>query len=99
MTTNDEINLASALNDLSKITLKIVIPSIGLKKQYEKVLWMKYVDECSNAEIAEELGMTYESASNFLCKARKSMLKILENENDVIPDDVKHMLKIYNDGN
>lgn len=41
---NDKITLTKALNRLSKFTLKIVIPGIGLKKRQEKALMMKYVD-------------------------------------------------------
>jgi len=33
--------LSKVLNTLSKITLKIVIPGIGLKKKQEKALMMK----------------------------------------------------------
>lgn len=47
--------LSKVLNTLSKITLKIVIPGIGLKKKQEKALMMKYVDEASIYEIAEEI--------------------------------------------
>lgn len=38
---NDKITLTKALNRLSKFTLKIVIPGIGLKKRQEKALMMK----------------------------------------------------------
>jgi hypothetical protein len=41
---NDKITLTKALNRLSKFTLKIVIPGIGLKKRQEKALMMKNVD-------------------------------------------------------
>lgn len=94
---NRNDRLTKVLNTLSKITLKIVIPSIGLKKKQEKALMMKYVDEASIYEIAEELGMTYESANNFLCKSRKAMLEILKNEKDVIPEDIKSKLKVFNE--
>lgn len=89
--------LSKVLNTLSKITLKIVIPGIGLKKKQEKALMMKYVDKASIYEIAEELGMTYESTSNFLCKSRKAMFDILKNQKDVIPEDIKSRLSIFNE--
>ena len=89
--------LSKVLNTLSKITLKIVIHGIGLKKKQEKALMMKYVDEASIYEIAEELGMTYESTSNFLCKSRKAMFDILKNQKDVIPEDIKSRLSIFNE--
>ena len=96
---NDKITLTKALNQLSKFILKIVIPGIGLKKRQEKALMMKYVDECSQYDIAKELGMTYESAGNFLCKARNDMLKILREEQDIVPDEVKKHLNIFNEMN
>lgn len=58
--------LSKVLNTLLKITLKIVIPGIGLKKKQEKALMMKYVDEASIYEIAEELGMNEQQLGQFI---------------------------------
>lgn len=49
-TTQSEFN--NLLKRMSKVYLKLIISSIGLKYRYEKILWLFYVEEKSHVEIA-----------------------------------------------
>lgn len=70
-TTQSEFN--NLLKRMSKVYLKLIISSIGLKYRYEKVLWLFYVEEKSHVEIAEEMNLTKESIGNLITKARKHL--------------------------
>lgn len=83
---------ASKLNRTSKNVLKPLIPALGLHKRAEKVLYMRYVDEASIYDIADDLGIAYESLSNYLCIAREEMLKTIEKDYDILPSETQLLI-------
>lgn len=91
--TQTEFN--NILKRMSKIYLKMIIPNIGLKSKYEKVLTLIYIEEKSYAEIAEELNITRESVGNLATKARKE-LKYLIDKEYIVPECVKGYIDIFN---
>lgn len=84
------------LKRMSKVYLKNLIPSIGLKFKHEKVLWLIYVDELTYAEAASELNMTKESVGNLVCKARKEFKYLVDKQNTLLPESIKNCLDIFN---
>ena len=52
-----------------------MIKSIGLRKRYENILIMRYVDDMSCMDIADELHVEVETARNSVYMARKQFDK------------------------
>ena len=67
---------ADILKELRPKEALIVIKAVGLRKKYEDVLIMRYVEELSCQEIADErLHMEVESVRNLVYKSRKQFEK------------------------
>lgn len=85
-------DFAKKMNRASKNLLKFLLPELGLRKRVERALYLRYVQEASMYDIAEELGMSYESFSNYLCVARAEMLNIIEQDYDIVSDDTRKLI-------
>ncbi len=70
---------SDALKNISRYEARLRIVSVGLRKKYENVLIMKYVDDLSSQEIADKLSIEEGSARNLVCKARKQFDKYVKN--------------------
>ena len=91
-TTQNEFN--NLLKRMSKVYLKLIISSVGLKYKYEKVLWLFYVDEKSHVEIAEEMNLTKESIGNLITKARKQLKYLLDTQGVLLSPELQQYLDI-----
>ena len=91
-TTQSEFN--SILKRMSKVYLKLIISSVGLKCRYEKVLWLFYVEEKSHTEIAEEMNLTKESVGNLITKARKQLKYLLDTQGVLLSPELQQYLDI-----
>jgi DNA-directed RNA polymerase specialized sigma24 family protein len=91
-TTQSEFN--NLLKRMSKVYLKLIISSIGLKYRYEKVLWLFYVEEKSHVEIAEEMNLTKESIDNLITKARKQLKYLLDTQGVLLSPELQQYLDI-----
>ena len=91
-TTQSEFN--NLLKRMSKVYLKLIISSVGLKYRYEKVLWLFYVEEKSHAEIAEEMNLTKESIGNLITKARKQLKYLLDTQGVLLSPELQQYLDI-----
>ena len=91
-TTQSEFN--NLLKRMSKVYLKLIISSIGLKYRYEKVLWLFYVEEKSHVEIAEEMNLTKESIGNLITKARKRLKYLLDTQGVLLSPELQQYLDI-----
>ena len=83
---------AKKMNKASKNVLKLLLPTLGLRKRVERALYLRYVQEANMYDIAEELGMSYESFSNYLCVARAEMLNVIEQDYDIVSDDTRKLI-------
>lgn len=83
------------LKRMSKVSLRVIITGIGLKYKYEHILWLIYIDELSYAEIAEELNLTRESVGNLASKARKQFKYLVDEQDILLPDEVKKYLNMF----
>lgn len=74
--------------------------NVGLRKKYQQVLILKYIDELSNYEIGLRMGYTSETVANLLSKARKQFNYIIEHEKEVLPEELKPYILLLdeNDG-
>ena len=91
-TTQSEFN--NLLKRMSKVYLKLIISSVGLKYRYEKVLWLFYVEEKSHIEIAEEMNLTKESIGNLITKARKQLKYLLDTQGVLLSPELQQYLDI-----
>lgn len=91
-TTQSEFD--NLLKRMSKVYLKLIISSIGLKYRYEKVLWLFYVEEKSHVEIAEEMNLTKESIGNLITKARKQLKYLLDTQGVLLSPELQQYLDI-----
>lgn len=82
------------LKRMSKVYLKLIISSVGLKYRYEKVLWLFYVEEKSHVEIAEEMNLTKESIGNLITKARKQLKYLLDTQGVLLSPELQQYLDI-----
>ena len=85
-------DFAKKMNRASKNVLKLLLPTLGLRKRVERALYLRYVQEANMYDIAEELGMSYESFSNYLCVARAEMLNVIEQDYDIVSDDTRKLI-------
>lgn len=85
-------DFAKKMNRASKNVLKLLLPALGLRKRVERALYLRYVQEVNMYDIAEELGMSYESFSNYLCVARAEMLNVIEQDYDIVSDDTRKLI-------
>lgn len=85
-------DFAKKINRASKNVLKLLLPTLGLRKRVEKALYLRYVQEANMYDTAEELGMSYESFSNYLCVARAEMLNVIEQDYDIVSDDTRKLI-------
>ena len=88
----DTREFAKKMNKASKTLLRSLIPALGLKNRVERTLQLRYVHEKSLYDIAEELGISYETCSNFMCVARAEMLRVIENDYDIVSDDTRKLI-------
>lgn len=91
-TTQSEFN--NLLKRMSKVYLKLIISSVGLKYRYEKVLWLFYVEEKSHVEIAEEMNLTKESIGNLITKARKQLKYLLDTQGVLLSPELQQYLDV-----
>ena len=88
----DTREFARKMSRVSKNVLKALLPSLGLKNRVERVLYLRYIREENLYNIAEELGISYESCSNYLCVARAEMLRTIEQDYDIVSDDTRKLI-------
>ena len=62
---------ADILKELRPSVALLLIKTVDLRKKYEEILIMKYVEDLSYKEISDKLGMEEESVKNLACKGRK----------------------------
>ena len=84
---------AYKMNRASKNILKPLIPALGLHKKAETVLYKRYVEEVCLYDIAEDLGISYDTLSNYLCSARAEMLNTIQRDFDILPDNIQVLIK------
>ena len=56
----------------------LIIKALGLRKKYEELLIMRYVDELSCEEIADKKFKEVQTIRNEVCKARKIFNKFID---------------------
>ena len=66
---------ADILKEVRPTDALILIKTADLRKKYENVLIMRYVNDFSCQDIADELSIEVESARNLVSKARKQFEK------------------------
>lgn len=86
-------NFASKLNKAPKEFLKNLIPSLGLKGRYEEILILRYVRGLCIWDVADSVGVTYESAMNSLCEARKEMYRTMKEYYNFYPEETQKLIK------
>lgn len=69
---------ADILKQVNTHQALILIKSAGLRKKYEDILIMRYVDDLSCMDIADKKQMEVESIRNLVWKARKQFDKFTE---------------------
>ncbi len=84
---------AGKMNRASKTILRPLIPALGLHKKAETVLYQRYVEEKCIYDISESLGVSYDTLSNYLCVARAEMLKTIERDFDILPENIQILIK------
>ena len=90
----DGRNFANRLNKMSKNVLKPLITALGLHKRVERVLYLRYIEEQSIYDIAEDVGMSFDSLNNYLSFARYEMLSTMQRDFEILPDDIKKLINI-----
>lgn len=85
----DKRKFTAKLNHTSKNVLRAIIPALGLHQRSERALTMKYIEEKCMWDIAEELGISYNSTGNFISVARMEMLDLMQNDYNIYSDEVK----------
>lgn len=95
--TQSEFN--DLLKRMSKVYLKIIIPSIGLKNKYEQILWLIYVEELSYSQIADKLKMTRESVGNLATKAKKELKYLIDKQDILLPDNIRNYIQLFKSEN
>lgn len=73
----EEMN-ADILKNINTHQALLIIKATGLRKKYEEVLIMRYVDDLSCNDIADIKHIEVESARNLVWKARKQFDKYTE---------------------
>lgn len=84
---------AYKMNRASKNILKPLIPALGLHKKVETVLYKRYVEEMCIYDLAELLGVSYDTLNNYLCTARLEMLTAIERDFDILPKETQNLIK------
>lgn len=84
---------AYKMNRASKNILKPLIPALGLHKKAETVLYKRYVEEACIYDLAELLGVSYDTLNNYLCDARQEMLFTIERDFDILPAEIQILIK------
>lgn len=69
---------ADILKQVNTHQALLLIKSAGLRKKYEDILIMRYVDDLSCMDIADMKQMEVESIRNLVWKARKQFDKFTE---------------------
>lgn len=92
--TQSEFNLKLKEFTQSKVGIKLLLPSLQLKRKYEDVLKLYYIDELNHYEIADKLHMTKESVGNLIHTARKEMFKVIEKQYKFLGTDSQELIKI-----
>ena len=84
---------AYKMNRASKNILKPLIPALGLHKKAQSVLYKRYVEEMYIYDLAELLGVSYDTLNNYLCTARLEMLTAIERDFDILPKETQNLIK------
>lgn len=92
--TQAEFNEKLKIFTKSKVGIKILLPSLQLKKKYEEILWLYYVEELNHFEISDRMNITKESVGNLLCKARKEMFEVITTQYGLFDNEYKTIIKI-----
>lgn len=66
---------ADILKQIPRHEALILIKAVGLRKKYEQVMIMKYVEDLSYIEIGDRINLTEKSVSNLMVKARRQFDK------------------------
>ena len=59
----------------------------------EMVLYKRYVEEMCIYDLAELLGVSYDTLNNYLCTARLEMLTAIERDFDILPKETQNLIK------
>lgn len=84
---------ANRMNKASKNILRPLIPALGLHKRAETILYKRYIEEDCIYDLAEFLGVSYDTLNNYLCDARQEMLSTMENDFDILPPEIQVLVK------
>ncbi len=91
----DKRKFTAKLNHTSKNILRAIIPALGLHQRSEQALTMRYIEEKCTWDIADALGITFESTANFLSKARVEMYYLMTSPNQVLEPQAKEAIEIF----
>lgn len=69
------------LKDLRPQEALLIIKALGLRKKHEELLIMRYVDELSCEDIADQKCKEVQTIRNEVCKARKIFNKYIKDCN------------------
>ena len=73
--------------------MKPLIPALGLHKKAETVLYKRYVEGMCIYDLAELLGVSYDTLNNYLCTASSEMLTAIERDFDILPKETQNLIK------
>lgn len=95
--TPSEFNIKLKEFTKSKVGIKLLLPSLQLKKKYEEILTLYYIEELNHYEIADKLNMTKESVGNLITKARKEMFDVINKQYKFMDIETQELIKILLD--
>ena len=88
------------LDTMSRTALAILLPQVGLKPQYEKILKLWYVDCKGKWDIANEMCLSMGTLYNLISKARKSFKDILDTQwrclSPELKDGILYLIEVKN---
>lgn len=80
--------------ELPKTTQRRLIERLGLPKDEQRVLTLRYVEELSYSRIAAEMHMSVSSVGSFLTRTRQHVIKIARECYDLADDDTKKIIDL-----
>ena len=80
--------------ELPKSTQRRLIERLGLPKDEQRVMTLRYVEELSYSRIAAEMHMSVSSVGSFLTRTRQHVIKIARECYDLADDDTKKIIDL-----
>ena len=85
--------MAITFDELPRHEKVYILCRLGLPKREEDLLWLKYIEQRSYAEIAAELNLSEKSIGPLLTKTRKHAITIATECYDLADDRCKAIIK------